>query len=152
MTPIAVAVLLAVQGAPVAERPTPESLTAPYIEAFNAQDATRLARLFAPDALLMPPEAPSARGRAAIEAAFRSRFRHVTGRLHVVPLGFEVHGDRATLIARYEIRPEQDGDAACGERPRESRCVVIYRRLGGEWLIAVLMMNHDAPQTGDAGS
>jgi len=145
---VAVAVLLAVQVAPAAERPTPESLTTPYIEAFNAQDAARLARLFAPDALLMPPDAPSARGRAAIEAAFRSRFQHVKGRLHVVPLGLDVHGDRATLIARYEIRPEGDGDAASGASPREGRCVVIYRRLDGEWLISVLMMNHDEPQDG----
>lgn len=123
-------------------KPDPDELSAGYTRAFNSRNATSLAAFFAEDALLMPPDTASIRGRANIEAAYRARFPIVVGRLEMRRLDVIHSVDRATVIGRFSLTPEQN-DA--GARTAHGKYVVVYRRYGEQWLIEYQIVNYDEP-------
>src|SRR6516164_6034743 len=73
-----------------------------FEKAAAAQDAAAIARLYTPDGVEMPPNAPAVKGRAAIEAyhkGFAQQFM-----VHGITLtGTEtqVHGDTAVEVGTY---------------------------------------------------
>lgn len=122
--------------------PDPDELSAAYTRAFNSRNASSLAAFFAEDALLMPPDTASIRGRANIEAAYRARFPIVVGRLEMRRLDFIPSEDRATVIGTFSLTPERD---EVGARTAHGKYVVVYRRYGEQWLIAYQIVNYDEP-------
>lgn len=130
------------QGMQPSSPPDPDELAASYMRAFNARDASTLAAHFAEDALLMPPDTASIRGRANIEAAYRARFPIVVGQLDMRRLDVIHSVDRATVIGRFSLTPERN-DA--GARPAHGKYLVIYRRYGEGWLIEYQIVNYDEP-------
>jgi uncharacterized protein (TIGR02246 family) len=124
-------------GAPDANR-----LLTAYAEAFNANDAAKLASLFAEDTILMPPDNAIIKGRAAVEAAYRARFAELRlGQLRMQTLDFDTHGDRATAVGTFSLSTGVVGDIAA-----TGKYVVIYRRVHDAWLIAFQIVNYDQPQ------
>lgn len=128
--------------------PDADQLAAIYLEAFNARDASRFAALFAEDAVLMPPDTPLIRGRAAIETAYAGRFPLLQGfRLEMRRMDFETHDDRATVIGTFDfaaVRAEET-PTVVGGAARAGKFVQIYKRVAGRWLIAFQIVNYDAP-------
>jgi uncharacterized protein (TIGR02246 family) len=128
------------QGTARSSQPDPDALAAAYTAAFNARNATSLAAFFAEDALLMPPDTASIRGRANIEAAYRARFPIVVGRLEMRRLDVIPGVDRATVIGTFSLTPGPD---QVGARTANGKYVVVYRRYGEQWLIAYQIVNYD---------
>ncbi len=52
-------------------------------DAFNARDATALAALYAPDGMLLPPNAEFVQGRESIEEFWAGFIESVTGELEI---------------------------------------------------------------------
>jgi len=106
-------------------------------KAFNAGDAAGIAALYTRDALLLPPNAQSITGRAAIEAFWSGALED--------PL-------TATLESR-EIEPAGDGVAyeigaftvsnPAGETLETGKYMVIWQREGGDWFLSKDIWNSD---------
>ncbi|HUO82794.1 MAG TPA: nuclear transport factor 2 family protein [Gammaproteobacteria bacterium] len=106
-------------------------------KAFNAGDAAGIAALYTRDALLLPPNAQSITGRAAIEAFW-------SGALE------DPH--TATLESR-EIEPAGDGVAyeigaftvsdPAGKTLETGKYMVIWQREGGDWFMSKDIWNSD---------
>ncbi len=129
--------------------PDPDRLAAIYLEAFNARDVSRFALLFADDAVLMPPDTPLIRGRAAIEAAYAGRFPLLAGRrLEMRRLDFDAHGDRATVVGTFDWPPVSGQEVSTGvdgaANAFAGKFMQIYKRVGNEWVIAFQIVNYDA--------
>jgi len=117
--------------------------------AFSACDGTAMAALVTEDAIWMPPEEPSIKGRAAIEkrytdmfGEFISQFKDITHSLVVEEV--QVCGDWAISRGHYQLKMTLLS---------VSQTIVItgknvhtYKRQeDGRWLIASDIWNYDAP-------
>lgn len=121
-----------------------------YQHAAAAQDAAALAKLFAPDGEEMPPNAPAAKGRAAIEAyhkQFAQQFMvhgvtiTATETRVVGTLAFDVGTYKQTLMAQKSGAMFDD----------TGKYVVLLRKdPGGAWLITHVIYNSDSPLPGAA--
>lgn len=90
----------------------------------------------------MPPDIPSIRGRANIEAAYRARFPIVVGQLRMERIDFTHDGDHATAIGTSSLTPESTDERA---RTAHAKYIVVYRRYGDDRLIAYQITNYDEP-------
>ncbi len=113
----------------------PGAVITALITAYNAGDAAGAAALFAPTADFAPPDAPPAKGREAIAAAFEERFRspRALDLLSVdtsVSQGVAVGSGRLTLSTRNRLR---------GADIRSGSYLVVMHRAGTGWQIAHFM-------------
>lgn len=121
-----------------------------FQQAAAAQDAAALAKLFTPDGEEMPPNAPAAKGRAAIEAyhkQFAQQFMvhgvtitatetHVAGNL-----AYDVGTYKQTLMAQKSGAMFDD----------TGKYVVLLRKEpAGGWLITHVIYNSNTPAPGAA--
>jgi uncharacterized protein (TIGR02246 family) len=110
------------------------------IAADNAGDLDRIASLYAEDAVLLPPDRPAVRGRAAIREGYRQGFEEFALQLALESeqrgAGEDFAFDRGTTRGRYVWR---DGRAPT---PFTDTYLMILRREAGEWRVAILMWNH----------
>jgi ketosteroid isomerase-like protein len=94
-----------------------------YETAWQARDAAALARLFAEEGFVMQPGRPPARGRTAIEAAYRGS----GGPLALRALHFALEGRVAYIIGAY---------ATAAGSPEVGKFVLaLARNEAGRWLI-----------------
>ena len=105
--------------------------------AFNAQDAKKVAALYTEDAVAMPPNRPMVKGRAAIEADVQRDFKAGVSKLKLTPLESAILGDRA-----YEAGTST---VSVGGKQMSGKYVVIYKRVGNQWLIAFDSYSGDEP-------
>ena len=101
------AVALATVGASAQQKGADEAaiakLRAAYQTAAGAQDAAGIARLFAADGVEMPPNAPAASGRAAIEAFHKGFAKQwMMHGMTITPTATRVMGDTAYDIGTYK--------------------------------------------------
>ena len=101
--------------------------------AFNAGDAAGLSRHYAEDAVRLPPDGAPARGRGAIQASFAADFRETSFECSGANDEVRVMGNMAVVWGHDNCRetPKAGGSG----RTTLSRWMVVYERLGGEWLI-----------------
>lgn len=116
-------------------------------KAFNAGDAAGIAALYTRDALLLPPNAQSITGRAAIEAFWSGALEDpLNGTLE--SLEIEPAGDGAA----YEIGAYTVSNPA-GETLDTGKYMIIWQRDGGDWFISKDIWNSDQasapPTTGE---
>ena len=97
--------------------------------AFNAKNATRLARLYCDDAVLMPPGESLITGRAAIRSWFKKAFARL-GRIQMVPKEARSLRDEAFQVGTFQMRPGLKSSA-----PIAGKYVLLLRRTKGRWLI-----------------
>ena len=123
---------------------------AAFEKAVTAQDAAAIARLFTADGTEMPPNAPAAKGRAAIEAyhkAFAQQFMNHGFSLAATETktsgdtGYEAGTYKQTLMAMKGGGMIED---------KGKYLVVLKKDASGNWLLAYAMYNSDNPPPGQA--
>jgi uncharacterized protein (TIGR02246 family) len=139
MTRLAIALLctLAVAGPAQAQtRAAIQALNDEWDAAFDKGDAAALAAMYAEDAYVLPPGAEIVHGRKAIEAFWAKAVQELgEARLttvDVLPLG----ADAAREIGTFSFKTK-------GASPRDvaGKYVVVWRKLGGRWLLATDIWN-----------
>ena len=113
-------------------------------EAALAGDAAGVASLYADDAVLMPPGAPRAEGRAAIESALAAMFEAAPA------TSVSIESDATTFSESGELAYDVGTYAMAGTTPAgeawedKGKFLAVLRNVGGEWKIAADIWNSDA--------
>lgn len=146
---IAAAALIALAGCQKAAQDTAadeaaiRAATAAWTADYNAGDAAALAAHYAEDAVLQPPNAPSASGRAAI-GEFLGADSAVT---KAAGLKFNIPGDGPVGISgdlAYEAGNFSVTDAA-GSTVATGKYIGVFNKTDGKWLLVRDTWNTDAP-------
>ena len=110
--------------------------TAPedWDHAFDSNDAAKPAALYAEDAISMPENAPTVRGRRAIQAEFEKYFAQYSARHETFVDEILTHQDWAIERGRFTVisTPKPSGP----QSKLSGRHVVCRRKINGTWLIA----------------
>lgn len=133
------AVLNACAPSPEADEAAIRATNKQWMEAIAAKDAKATAAIYAEDGQMLPPNAPKAVGRAAVEKAWTD--------LMTIPgmsLTFETEtfvfaksGDLAVDIGTYKF--------GAGGTTDTGKAVVTWTKRDGKWLVLTDMFSSDAP-------
>ncbi len=123
-----------------ADRADIRAVTDEFSEHFVAGNIAGLMSLYTEDAVLLPPNAPSVTGRAAIEEFF-TNFPPVT-QARLTPVTIEGSGDMAYVHGTANlVMTGPDGSTI----EETLKFIEIRRKVGDRWLIAYDMFNSDLP-------
>ncbi len=111
--------------------------------AANRKDASSIAALYTEDALLMPPNAPAVRGRAAVEAFFKGLFDQGARDVKLVQIGAAGSGGSGYAAGTYEFTAGPVGTQAIHDKGKF--ITGMKRGADGKWLIAYDIFNSDLP-------
>ena len=117
-----------------------------YVKASLAGDAKAIAALYTEDAVEMPPNAPSVKGRAAIEQYYT---KLMSGGMKISTFTLTHTESHATGDAGYDVGTYQQSMTAAGATPMSEtgKYVVILKRSGGAWKVAYAIYNSDQAPT-----
>lgn len=116
-----------------------------YQAAAAAQNAAGIAKLFAPDGVEMPPNAPAQKGRAAIEAFHKGMAQQwMVHGITITSTETHVAGDYAIDIGTYKQNLMAVKTGSMTEDVGKYM-VVLKKDAGGAWWIANSIYNSDAP-------
>jgi ketosteroid isomerase-like protein len=122
--------------------------TASWMQSFNAGNAGAVVALYADDAALMPPNAPQARGIAAIKEALAKEIAGAKKAGVTLAVGTDevgVTGDMAWHAGTYVMKDK------AGKAVEAGKFLEAWERKNGKWRIVRDMWNSDAaPATGAA--
>ena len=118
------------------------AITQAWVKAYNAGDAKAVSGLYAEQAVLLPPGAPAAKGRAAIQAYLakdtaESAKAGVTFSVATSDMG--TSGDLAWESGTYAVKAKSGGSVEIG------KYLTVYKKSDGKWLIIRDTWNSDAP-------
>jgi ketosteroid isomerase-like protein len=110
---------------------------------FNAADASKLGLLYAEDAISMPPNNPTIRGRQAIQADFESLFASNVARHETKLDEILMEGNLAIEVAHYRLtyKPRSGGP----EIVESGKHLECRGKIDGQWKIMVEIWNLDTP-------
>ncbi len=110
-----------------------------YNKAFNRGDAAGCAAFFSEDVILMAPNQPMTRGKAAFEEIYRSRMDNSSGGTHSNALvEYGVEGDLAYQVGTYAV--------SGANPPEQGKFVNVLKcQPDGTWKVAVSIFNSDTP-------
>lgn len=117
-----------------------------YQTAANAQDAAAIAKLFAPDGVEMPPNAPLQKGRAAIEGYHKNfASQMMVHNLVIKPTETHVMGDMAYDVGTYSqsLMPMKGGGKTMDDKGKY--IVLLKKDASGAWLVTHAIYNSDVP-------
>jgi uncharacterized protein (TIGR02246 family) len=114
-----------------------------YVKAMLAGDAKAIAALYTEDAVEMPPNVPSFKGRAAIEQYYVKLFSGGTkvGQFALTHLESRAVGDTGYDVGSYQQSMNPPGQTTATSDT--GKYVVILRRSQGAWKIAYAIYNSD---------
>jgi uncharacterized protein (TIGR02246 family) len=113
--------------------------------AAGTQDGAAIAKLFAPDGVEMAPNAPAAKGRAAIEA-FHKAFgqQYMMHGMTITSGELKVHGDTAHDVGTYkQTLMAMKGGAMTDDTGKY--VVLLKKDASGAWWITHAIYNSDVP-------
>lgn len=112
-----------------------------FMSAFNSGDATKVASLYATDAVVMPTHQPMITGRDAIQNYNKTFFETFTATINISPIETKVFGDRALDRGTYTIQltPKAGGSPMMDEG---KYLVLLQRQADGSW-----KLTHDIDNT-----
>jgi uncharacterized protein (TIGR02246 family) len=121
-----------------------------YEKAAGAQDAAALAKLFTADGVEMPPNAPAAKGHAAIEAFHKALAQQFMNHgITITPTETKVVGDTAYDVGTYkQTLMSMKGGGMVEDKGKY--IVLLKKDAGGTWLITHAIYNSDNPPPGQA--
>jgi ketosteroid isomerase-like protein len=112
--------------------PALDAITVQFAAAVNAKDPAKVASFYAEDAVMMAPNEPMIRGRAQIEARYRSEFdAGITG-LILRPMDSVANTTIAFEAGTSTVGLQSNG----GTELASGKYIVIYKHVGGAWKIA----------------
>jgi uncharacterized protein (TIGR02246 family) len=126
-----------------ANPPYPQQAAAEWDSAFNSRDVSRLVALYAQDVVSMPFNAPTVRGRPALQAEFEKFFQNNKGRHQTIVEENLVKDDWAIERARYTLSYLPTG--ASTMVVETGRHVMCRKRINGSWLVVWEIWNTDTP-------
>ena len=110
-----------------------------YRDALKSGDPAAVSALFTANGVVMPPDAPTAAGQAALQATYASIFSAVDLDLQFTVLEITVNGPYAF------VRSTSDGTALIKARqskvPEQNRELFVLEKVNGQWKIARYMFN-----------
>jgi uncharacterized protein (TIGR02246 family) len=113
-----------------------------FMDAFKRGDAAAVASLYAGNAKLMPPNHPKVEGTEAIRSFWQGAMDMGIKEARVEIEEVEEHGDTAIEVGRYTLTIEQGNGGRVSDA---GKYVVIWKRGGGGWKLAVDIFNPDTP-------
>jgi uncharacterized protein (TIGR02246 family) len=120
----------------LAQRAEIEAVNAKWIDLFNKGDFAGVASLYTEDATALPPGSGMVKGRAAIEAMWKSMSEQVSDpkftTLDAKPLG----PSAAREIGMFSLKTK-------GSTPQEvtGKYVVVWEKVGNDWKLAADIWN-----------
>src|SRR5262249_17845390 len=130
LTLLAVACLLA---APLlAADPGPKALDEAWAKAAKANDLDAIMALYAPAALMYPPDGMEAKGKDAIRANYKAFLDTMTIRdAKLTDTHYETHGDIGLAHGHWvmTVAPKAGGDPV----HMEGRFSSVAKKIGGKW-------------------
>lgn len=117
-----------------------------WLQLVKTKDAAGIADLYAEDGAVMPPNAPVAKGRAAIQKTWASMMQTPGFDLTFTPEQIIVSssGDMALDRGTYRLAVAPKGTA----QTDTGKYVVVWRKVGSEWKAAADIFNSDLPAGG----
>jgi len=117
-----------------------------WLQLLKAGDAAAIAELYTEDGAVMPPNAPIAKGRAAIQQTWASLMKTPGFALTFAPeqIVVSASGDLALDRGTYSLTVAPDGTA----QTDTGKYVVVWRKIGSEWKAAADIFNSDLPASG----
>jgi uncharacterized protein (TIGR02246 family) len=107
-----------------------------WVAAFNKGDAAAVAAMYTQDAYVLPPGQDMVKGRAAIEAFWRQAATQVGDAklttVDVLPLGRRAAREIGTVSLQTKAQPPQQ---------IVGKYAVVWRKIGGRWLLATDIWN-----------
>lgn len=117
--------------------PVLNKLAAEFEAAFSAQDAAKVAALYADDAVVMAANQPMIKGRANIEADVRRDFKDGATKLQLKPMESAIIGD-------FAFEAGTSASTVKG-KPVPGKYLTVYRRVGKDWKIVYDSYGPDQP-------
>ncbi len=115
---------------------TIQQLNDKWTVAFNKGDAATIAAMYADDAYVLPPGGDMVEGRKAIEAFWQGAVKQLGDArlvtMDVLPLGPRAAREIGTVKLETKTQPPQQ---------IVGKYTVVWRRVGGHWLIATDIWN-----------
>ena len=114
-----------------------------WLQLVKAKDAAGVAALYADDGAVMPPNAPIAKGHAAIQQTWASLMQTPGFALTFAPeqILVSASGDMALDRGKYSLTIARDGTT----QTDTGKYVVVWRKIGSEWKAAADIFNSDLP-------
>jgi uncharacterized protein (TIGR02246 family) len=113
-----------------------QQLNDKWVAAFNQGDAAAVAALYAEDAYVLPPGGDMVKGRSAIEAFWKAAMQQVgqpkLATVDVLRLGPRAAREIGTVTLETKAQPPQQ---------IVGKYAVVWRRIGGHWLLATDIWN-----------
>lgn len=107
-----------------------DAANAKWIVAFNKGDAAAVAQLYTERATALPPGAPMAKGRAAIQALWQGAIKNGVKNITLKTVQLDQFGNAAREIGEYSL------DAPNAQKQithEQGKYVVLWRHIGGSW-------------------
>jgi uncharacterized protein (TIGR02246 family) len=133
---LVIALVTALIAPAFAQKAEIEAVNAKWIDFFNKGDFAGVASLYAEDATAFPPGSGMVKGRAAIEALWKSMAEQVSDpkltTLDVKPLG----PSAAREIGTFSLKTK-------GPMPKEvtGKYLVVWEKIGSDWKLAADIWN-----------
>lgn len=114
-----------------------------WAAAANTKDAAKIGSLYAGDAVLMPPNEPTVRGRAAIQAYWQKFMDAGARDTSLTTLGVATSGSIGYEWGTYQFT--MPGPGAQPVTDRGKYLVGLRREADGKWRLAYDVFNSDMP-------
>lgn len=120
-----------------------EEVNAQFGAAVSRGDTATVADLYTDDAAVLAPNAEVVRGKQSIKALFDGMIQQMgIPQLSLQTQGVEEIGDTACEIGQYTLKIQPPGGEAVTDI---GKYVVIWKREGGDWKLAVDIWNTNSP-------
>ena len=122
-----------------------EDTDARFVEAYNRGDVASVAALYTDDAVLLPPNSETLRGRQAIQEFWNGAWQMGVREVMLQTVSVEDSGHLAYEIGAYTLKIQPEGGEATTDK---GKYVVIWKRQAdGSWKLAVDIWNTNFPLT-----
>jgi len=117
-------------GAPAANKAAADEVTAAWVKAFDAGDATAMAALYADDAHTMPPGGGVITGHDVIESYWRQDLGSGNAVTKLTPVDSIAQGDLLYLDGTYDVSAKDGGTTLASGQYQQ-----LWNHAGGQWKI-----------------